>query len=47
MQTNGKRHHGRAGKPKIRGTDYQETGVVKEWIGRIIGIIALFVVCSL
>ena len=59
MQTIGKRHHGRAGKPKMggnqyvshgrrnqrqksarkHGSDYQETGVVKEWLGRIIGII--------
>ena len=65
MQTIGKRHHGRAGKPKMggnqyvshgrrerkgrrnqrqksarkHGSDYQETGVVKEWLGRIIRII--------
>ena len=49
--------HGRRGRKGRRnqrqnsaqkyGSDYQETGVVKEWIGRIIGIIALFVVCSL
>ena len=35
----GKRNQREKSKSRKHGSDYQETGVDKEWLGRIIGII--------